>query len=222
MGVPAVFTNASGAQIAFPTGYALPGFPGQSRTFADLYYNRYRDYDTSTGRYIQADPIGLAGGANPYSYAEANPLRYMDPDGLKASTGAVIDVGIEWWVRRQVERAATRRIPVIGPALSAGDAIGGALAVAIFLCNQEDDNNECERAKRDAARIYNELTTRAIPQYMYASRHGMADRGHHIAITQGQNSLKDALRRIRHWCKVLPPEYIKWERIANQRFPIRH
>jgi RHS repeat-associated protein len=51
-------------------------------TFADLYYNRYRDYDPSTGNYIQADPIGLAGGANPYSYAMGNPVRYMDPLGL--------------------------------------------------------------------------------------------------------------------------------------------
>ena len=83
MGVPAVFTNASGAQSAFPTDYSAPGFPGQSRTFADLYYNRYRDYDTSTGRYIQADPIGLAGGSSPYSYAMNNPLRYMDPEGLE-------------------------------------------------------------------------------------------------------------------------------------------
>ena len=85
MGVPAVMTDATGTEHSFPTGYALPGFPGQSRTpgllVADLYYNRYRDYDPTTGRYIQADPIGLAGGANPYSYALNNPLRYADPAG---------------------------------------------------------------------------------------------------------------------------------------------
>ena len=85
MGVPAVMTDATGTELSFPTGYALPGFPGQSRTpgllVADLYYNRYRDYDPTTGRYIQADPIGLDGGTNPYSYAMNNPLRYTDPDG---------------------------------------------------------------------------------------------------------------------------------------------
>jgi RHS repeat-associated protein len=81
MGVPAVFTNASGAAIAMPTTYSAPGFPGQSRTLADLYYNKYRDYDPTTGRYIQADPIGLAGGTNPYSYAMNSPLRYRDPTG---------------------------------------------------------------------------------------------------------------------------------------------
>ncbi len=81
MGVPAVYSDTSGSEIAFPTGYSAPGFPGQSHTFADLYYNRYRDYDTTTGRYIQADPIGLAGGPSPYSYAMNNPLRYTDPTG---------------------------------------------------------------------------------------------------------------------------------------------
>jgi RHS repeat-associated protein len=83
LGVPLVTTDASGA-VATPTGYTLPGYPGQQRTLADLYYNRHRDYDSSTGRYIQADPIGLEGGSNPYLYAEGNPLRFTDPDGLAA------------------------------------------------------------------------------------------------------------------------------------------
>jgi RHS repeat-associated protein len=91
MGVPAVFTDASGTELSIPTGYALPGFPGQSRTLTDLYYNRHRDYDPTTGRYIQADPVGLAGGANPYSYAMNNPLRYTDSKGLFLDTLA--DIG---------------------------------------------------------------------------------------------------------------------------------
>ena len=52
LGVPLVTTNASGAAIV-PTGYTMPGFPGQTKTLSDIYYNRYRDYDSSTGRYIQ-------------------------------------------------------------------------------------------------------------------------------------------------------------------------
>jgi YD repeat-containing protein len=51
LGVPQLLMNASGTAIT-PSGYALPGYPGQSQTLADLYYNRYRDYDSSTGRYI--------------------------------------------------------------------------------------------------------------------------------------------------------------------------
>jgi len=46
------------------------------------YYNYFRDYDPSTGRYRTSDPIGLRGGLNTYLYAEANPLKYSDPLGL--------------------------------------------------------------------------------------------------------------------------------------------
>jgi len=41
-----------------------------------------RLYDPLTGRFVSADPIGLAGGANPYAYAGNNPMRYSDPSGM--------------------------------------------------------------------------------------------------------------------------------------------
>ena len=50
-----------------------------------LAYNRYRYYDTTTGRFISHDPIRLAGGLNLYQYAH-NPLRWVDPLGLTATT----------------------------------------------------------------------------------------------------------------------------------------
>ena len=83
LGVPIVTTDASGA-VATPPAYTMAGFPGQTHTLSDIYYNRYRDYDSSLGRYTQADPIGLAGGSNPYVYANDNPLRWTDPKGLDA------------------------------------------------------------------------------------------------------------------------------------------
>jgi RHS repeat-associated protein len=41
-----------------------------------------RYYDPATGRFLQRDPIGTAGGLNVYSYVESNPMSHLDPSGL--------------------------------------------------------------------------------------------------------------------------------------------
>lgn len=64
-------------------------FPGQHYDqYTGKNYNYYRDYDPSTGRYIQSDPIGLQGGLNTYSYVWNNPQRYTDPTGESGLAGA--------------------------------------------------------------------------------------------------------------------------------------
>ena len=63
-------------------------FPGQyydaeTRTL----YNYFRDYNSSIGRYIEADRIGLFGGINLYRYVRLNPIRFKDHFGLWDDAG---------------------------------------------------------------------------------------------------------------------------------------
>lgn len=53
-----------------------------------MHYNYSRDYDPATGRYIESDPIGLAGGINTYSYVRGQPTTATDPLGLVAWHGS--------------------------------------------------------------------------------------------------------------------------------------
>ena len=46
-----------------------------------LHYNRYRYYESKSGRFINKDPIGIEGGLNVYSYCPA-PTQWVDPLGL--------------------------------------------------------------------------------------------------------------------------------------------
>jgi RHS repeat-associated protein len=58
-------------------------FPGQYYLAeTGLSQNYFRDYDPAVGRYIESDPIGLQGGINTYTYADSDPLLFIDPSGL--------------------------------------------------------------------------------------------------------------------------------------------
>ncbi|MCY4745682.1 DUF6531 domain-containing protein [Pelomonas sp. UHG3] len=98
LGRPEVVTRSSGevnwraANTVFDRrvaqgspGGLLQGYPGQYLDLeTGLWYNWNRYYDGQLGRYIQSDPMGIAGGLNTYLYGEANPLKFIDPLGLAA------------------------------------------------------------------------------------------------------------------------------------------
>ena len=57
-----------------------------------------RDYDPTTGRYIQADPLGLVDGPSVYGYVGQNPGRFVDFMGLTMSCPASPPIGSSDWV----------------------------------------------------------------------------------------------------------------------------
>ena len=91
---------ASTAQIDL----RLPGQYFDAET--GLHQNWNRDYAPGIGRYVQADPIGLAGGLNRYVYVNGNPLSKIDSEVLQAIA-----------------------VPMPGPAIPpAGSLIGACIA----------------------------------------------------------------------------------------------
>jgi RHS repeat-associated protein len=63
-------------------------FPGQYYDAdSGLSYNYLRDFDPTTGRYVESDPIGLSGGTATYAYVNGNPYTAVDRLGLAGSPG---------------------------------------------------------------------------------------------------------------------------------------
>jgi len=71
-------------------------FPGQlADAESGKYYNYFRDYDSSIGRYPESDPIGLRGGLSTFGYVFGNPLKLVDANGTLAMSP--VDPGGPGW-----------------------------------------------------------------------------------------------------------------------------
>ena len=114
IGRPVFATNNSGVKVWTAAYLPFGGvrvatgtpptarFPGQwFQSETGLHQNWMRDYDPTTGRYMQADPLGLVDGASVYGYARQSPGRYVDPRGefvFGAIFGAAGSFGLQFLI----------------------------------------------------------------------------------------------------------------------------
>jgi RHS repeat-associated protein len=142
-----------------------------------IYHVRHRAYDPRLGRFLQPDPIGVAGGWNVFEYVGGDPANFVDPSGLFFRTyhhsdwfvyesgGAAyrtrevyrtgwFGIGIPEYYASEVENLTSSGISLQD--LRAADSIG----VNDQIIALRDANDELVRSAADE--ISNELSSQAI------------------------------------------------------------
>ena len=114
--------------------------------------NGAREYNPSLGSFMSQDPLGIHGGLNLYASRANNPLRYVDPEGMKEyPPGADIEEYNRWEASALYEQAYSGRADddpagdvLLGLAGSAGVSLvkAGAGALRGTVCRPPSLGNE--------------------------------------------------------------------------------
>lgn len=105
-----------------------------------LYYYRARYYSPTLGHFLQADPIGYAGGMNLYAYVSNNPVNLIDPWGLCKEYKEYIEGEIEpfpWWQEVGILTAGILAVKYLGlGALAVTAAVTATPAMKRLIAQQ--------------------------------------------------------------------------------------
>jgi RHS repeat-associated protein len=174
----------------------------------EVLYNYFRDYDPQTGRYVQSDPIGLAGGLNGYAYVASNPVSFADVFGL---------------VGDSVYGDSGRPIGPILPDPSAQAQRELARSLSQFIKKTIDVcfPNDCERLYAEIDRLVNQLARRE--RQLLENRGGLpvtgpnSVEGHREKFRNRQSELRDRLNEANtKECKDYRRDAWEW---ATKRAP---
>jgi RHS repeat-associated protein len=140
------FTRSVATNNAVPLNI---GFPGQYYdTELSLWNNGYRDYFPWVGRYLESDPIGLAGGINTYGYVGGNPLDSVDPYGLVKIPGVPGANGENSINANPGPEATPYRAEHDPPHIHLGSNDGPRVSTDTFLPLSEDDARRMTRGQK--------------------------------------------------------------------------
>jgi RHS repeat-associated protein len=87
------YGELSGAFTRVENPFTFVGKHGVMDDGGGLYLMGARHYDAVTGRFLQRDPIGFAGGWNLYAYVGGNPVERLDPSGMVDAYDSLESVG---------------------------------------------------------------------------------------------------------------------------------
>jgi RHS repeat-associated protein len=111
--------DARGLATSAQARYGFVGKLGVEQDGSGLIYMRARQYDPVIGRFTSADPLGVNGGSfNINSYANNNPVVFVDANGLRCQKD--INADISFW----------QNVKAIANLTLAADILLAALAVA--------------------------------------------------------------------------------------------
>lgn len=143
---PIAITGATGSVLGFlhygPYGESADSggvgtnpFRYSGRRYDDetaLYYYRARYYSSSSGRFLQVDPIAAEDSINLYTYVEDDPVNQTDPSGNcgPACIGFVLGAGIEL-ARQSLTGELTADTSLRGIATNAGKVLAAGAAGAV-------------------------------------------------------------------------------------------
>ncbi len=163
-----------------------------------LHANHHRDYDPVLGRYLQSDPIGLAGGLNTYVFVNNSPTSAVDADGrvavallpaaaaLAAAAGTVAlsqsskDTRLKYEIERLASRIreACRKCPPCEPVVGTGCWIRDTghfhkgLDPHYHIAIRQQDSNTCKCSwdkKKDDKFTFAEAPPALVPCTSYPS-----------------------------------------------------
>ena len=142
-GEHAALNDPDGDGTLYSLNLRYPGQYYDAETL--LHYNYFRDYDPTTGRYVQSDPIGLAGGVSTHGYVRSNPAGATDPLGLFSTTELCKNP-------KNAEACAAAMMTDGGAGVAATAAVvaprltGRMESLRDRYC--KDDDNECTQLKQ--------------------------------------------------------------------------